>query len=632
MAKKRRPSERVEPKFGSRAKSAGFFGRSKTAAKPPAKRKAKAPAGSTTRAKPAAKPAPKATAGKTTTFRRKVAPRKTTRGATRRAPARLGLFGLLGRAIRGTVYWSVVVLIIAVTSVAGLVGYSWSKLPPSSQWTLPDRPANVRIVSADGQLITNRADTVGQTLTLAEMPAYLPQAVIAIEDRRFRYHFGIDPVGLVRAFAENVSAGHIVQGGSTLTQQLAKNLFLTPERSFERKIQEVILAVWLEASLSKDEILELYLNRVYLGAGAYGVDAAAHRYFGKSARDVTLAEAAALAALLKAPSRYSPIANPKGAEERTQLVLAAMHEQGYITDREASLAMSQEIKAVRDVAGGSGRYVADWVMDQLPSYVGALDSDVVVETTIDLRMQTLAAGALTKTLAEEGATHDVGQGAFIAMDPQGGVKAMVGGRDYAQSQFNRAVDAHRQPGSAFKPFVYLAALESGMVPETVRIDQPVSIDGWKPENYSHKYLGPVTLQLGARPVAEHRFRPARRRSRPAARRRGRPAAWCDVAADGDAVDRPRHLGGDAARDDRRLRRLRQRRRGRHPACHRAHPHPRRRRSLPAAGFGPRPDDPPRPRRDDERHAADGGDRRHRQAGGDPRLAGGRQDRDQPGFP
>ncbi|WP_291745928.1 transglycosylase domain-containing protein [Bauldia sp.] len=380
-----------------------------------------------------------------------------------------------------------------VAGIAGLVGYSWSKLPPSAEWALPDRPANVRIVSADGRLITNRADTVGQTLSLEEMPAYLPEAVIAIEDRRFRYHFGIDPIGLVRAFAENFSAGRIVQGGSTLTQQLAKNLFLTPERSFERKIQEVILAVWLEASLSKDEILELYLNRVYLGAGAYGVDAAARRYFGKSARDVSLAEAATLAALLKAPSRYSPIANPKGAEERAQLVIAAMHEQGYITDREASLAMSQEIRAVRDVAGGSGRYVADWVMDQLPSYVGALDTDVVVETSIDLRMQSLAASALNKTLAEDGEARGVSQGAFIAMDPSGAVKALIGGRDYAKSQFNRAINAHRQPGSSFKPFVYLAALEAGMVPETVRIDEPVSINGWKPENYTRKYLGPVTL-------------------------------------------------------------------------------------------------------------------------------------------
>ena len=214
-----------------------------------------------------------------------------------------------------------------------LVGYYWSKLPPTSEWALPAQPASVRIVSADGALITNRGDVAGKTLTLDEMPDYLPEAVIAIEDRRFYYHLGIDPIGLTRAAVVNLTSGGVVQGGSTLTQQLAKNLFLKPERTFERKVQEVILAVWLELSLTKREILELYLNRVYLGAGAYGVDAAAQRYFGKSAKDVTLAEAATLAGLLKAPTHYSPLLDPAASEARAQLVLAAMHEEGYIDDR-----------------------------------------------------------------------------------------------------------------------------------------------------------------------------------------------------------------------------------------------------------------------------------------------------------
>ncbi len=411
-----------------------------------------------------------------------------------RAARRRGPFAFVGRALRGVVHWAAVIVIIATTGVVGLVGYYWAKLPPTSEWALPKRPVNVRIVSADGALISNRADTTGQSLTLDEMPAFLPQAVIAIEDRRFYYHFGIDPVGLVRAVAANLRAGGVVQGGSTLTQQLAKNLFLEPERTFERKVQEVILAVWLEASLTKREILELYLNRVYLGAGAYGVDAAAHRYFGKSARDVTLAEAAALAALLKAPGRYSPLLDREAAEARTRLVLAAMRAEGYISDRETMLALSEEVRAVRDVAGGSGRYVADWVMDLLPSYVGAVDEDIVVDTTIDLRLQAAAARAIADTLADDKGEHRVGQGAFVAMDPAGAVKALVGGRDYASSPFNRAVDARRQPGSAFKPFVYLAALENGLFPESVRIDQPVKIGGWSPENYSRRYLGPVTLR------------------------------------------------------------------------------------------------------------------------------------------
>ena len=242
-----------------------------------------------------------------------------------------------------------------------------AKLPPTSEWTLPARPANVEIVAVNGALITNRGDTAGASLTLDEMPPYLPEAVIAIEDRRFYYHLGIDPIGLARAMFTNLDAGGVVQGGSTLTQQLAKNLFLKPERTFERKVQEVILAVWLEARLTKKQILELYLNRVYLGAGAYGVDAAAHRYFGKSARNLTLAEAATIAGLLKAPSHYSPLIDPAAATARARVVLAAMKDAGYISASEAAIALSQPIKPVHDVAGGSGRYVADWVMDILPA-------------------------------------------------------------------------------------------------------------------------------------------------------------------------------------------------------------------------------------------------------------------------
>ncbi|MBZ0230352.1 MAG: penicillin-binding protein, partial [Bauldia sp.] len=203
---------------------------------------------------------------------------------------------------------------------------------------------------------------------------------------------------------------------------------------------------------------------------------------------------AALAALLKAPGRYSPLLDREAAEARTRLVLAAMRAEGYISDRETMLALSEEVRAVRDVAGGSGRYVADWVMDLLPSYVGAVDEDIVVDTTIDLRLQAAAARAIADTLADDKGEHRVGQGAFVAMDPAGAVKALVGGRDYASSPFNRAVDARRQPGSAFKPFVYLAALENGLLPESVRIDQPVKIGGWSPENYSRRYLGPVTLR------------------------------------------------------------------------------------------------------------------------------------------
>jgi penicillin-binding protein 1A len=383
--------------------------------------------------------------------------------------------------------------VIGFVGVAGIVAYYASKLPPMADWTVPQRPANIRIVAENGTLITNRGGAGGSTLTLDEMPPYLPEAVVAIEDRRFYHHFGIDPLGLLRAAWVNFSAGGVVQGGSTLTQQLAKNLFLEPDRTFERKIQEVILALWLEARLTKKQILELYLNRVYLGAGAYGVDAAAHVYFGKSARSLTLAEAATLAGMLKAPSHYSPITEPEASAARAQVVLTAMREAGFIDDREASLAKSADVHPVRDVAGGSGRYVADWVMDLLPSYVGTVSQDIVVDTTIDLRLQTAADKAISDTLDVSGAKYNAGQGALVAMAPDGSVKALVGGRDYATSPFNRAVYGLRQPGSAFKPFVYLTALEDGMIPETVRVDQPVSIQGWKPQDYSKTYKGPVTL-------------------------------------------------------------------------------------------------------------------------------------------
>jgi penicillin-binding protein 1A len=397
------------------------------------------------------------------------------------------------RLVRMTMRAAVILLIIGVGTVGTIVAYYASRLPPMADWTVPKRAANVRILAANGQLISNRGDTAGQSLSLDEMSPYLPEAVIAIEDRRFYWHFGIDPIGLARAAFVNLTSGGVVQGGSTLTQQLAKNLFLQPDRTFERKVQEVILAMWLEMRLSKKQILELYLNRVYLGAGAYGVDAAAHRYFGKSARNLTLSEAATIAGLLKAPAHYSPINEPEAAAARARVVLAAMHDAGFISQRETALAMAQKVQAVHDVAGGSGRYVADWVMDILPGFVTALDQDIVVDTSINLDMQAAAARALAGTLDEDGGKSRVSQGALVAIDTSGAVKALVGGRDYSTSPFNRAVDGHRQPGSAFKPFVYLTALEAGYLPQSVVVDRPVSINGWAPENYGRKYYGPVTL-------------------------------------------------------------------------------------------------------------------------------------------
>lgn len=396
--------------------------------------------------------------------------------------------------LRRGLYWLLILGIWATIALGGVIAYYGARLPAMTSWAVPERPPNIKILGVDGNVIANRGDTGGEQIKLKQIPPYVPQAVIAIEDRRFYSHFGIDPIGLARAALSNLRAGNVRQGGSTLTQQLAKNLFLKPDRTFERKIQEVILSLWLEARYSKDEILEMYLNRVYLGAGAYGVDAAARRYFAKPASQLALAEAAVIAGLLKAPSHYSPLNDLNAAEARSQTVLAAMLDSGFITEREMSLALSAKVDPVKPPAAGSFGYAADWIADLVPGLVGSLKEDVVVDTTIDMRLQAEAAKALEEGLARDGKTYRVGQGALVAMEPDGAVRALVGGRDYGVSQFNRAVEAKRQPGSAFKPFAYLAALERGYLPETVRIDQPVAIGNWRPQNYTDSYSGPVTLQ------------------------------------------------------------------------------------------------------------------------------------------
>ncbi len=374
-----------------------------------------------------------------------------------------------------------------------LVAYYASQLPPIDQLAVPKRPPNIAILAADGSLIANRGDTGGPAVRLIDLPPYLPKAFVAIEDRRFYSHVGIDPIGISRALLRDATGSSGIEGGSTLTQQLAKNLFLTQERTLSRKMQEAILALWLERRYSKDQILELYLNRVYFGSGAYGVEAAAQKYFGKSAKFVTLSEAALLAGLMKSPTKLAPNRNLAGANERAAQVITAMAEQGHITEAMAKLALANPAQVRHDKSAGSINYAADYVMDALDDTVGAIDEDIVVTTTIDLKMQAEAERSLTDELNAKGGKFGVEQGALVALDPSGAIKAMVGGRNYADSQFNRAVAAKRQPGSSFKPFVYLAALEKGLTPDTVREDAPISVKGWNPENYSREYFGPVTL-------------------------------------------------------------------------------------------------------------------------------------------
>jgi penicillin-binding protein 1A len=397
------------------------------------------------------------------------------------------------RGSRRLLRWGLLLALWGLIILGGTVAWFALTLPPISDLTTAERRPSVTLLGSDGALIATYGDLFGEPLKLRDMPPYLPQAVIATEDRRFYHHFGVDPLGLLRAAYVNFRAGHVVQGGSTITQQLAKNLFLSPDRTMTRKIQEALLALWLEHRFTKEQLLEIYLNRVYLGAGTYGVDAAAHRYFDKSARQVTLYEAAAIAGLLKAPTRFSPARDRERAEQRTAVVLSRMVEAGYITEAQANAAAQQKAQlALAARLRPGSRYFADWIYEQTGDFVAGAGRDLVVTTTLDARLQAAAEAAIAATLAKDGGKAEVEQAALVALSPDGAVRAMVGGRDYAESQFNRATQALRQPGSAFKPFVYLAALERGMSPADRFIDQPIRIGDWQPRNYENKYRGEVT--------------------------------------------------------------------------------------------------------------------------------------------
>jgi penicillin-binding protein 1A len=391
------------------------------------------------------------------------------------------------------IYWGAVLSLWAVILGVGLVIWVGAHLPPIQSLEIPKRPPTIEIVGVDGSVLAQRGEMAGANVALKNLPPYLPEAFIAIEDRRFYSHHGVDPYGILRAALTNALHRGVSQGGSTLTQQLAKNLFLTQERTLQRKLQEAELAIWLERKYSKAEILELYLNRVYFGSGAYGVEAASQRYFGKSARTVSLTEAAMLAGLVKSPSRLAPNRNPDGAEKRAQTVLAAMAESKFITEAQAQASIAHPAISVKPAGAGTINYVADWIGEVLDDLVGQIEQSIVVETTIDPKLQSVAEAVVIDELAAKSAKFNVTQGALVAMSADGAVRAMVGGRNYAESQYNRAVTAKRQPGSAFKPFVYLTAIEAGLTPETIRLDAPLDVRGWKPENYSHEYFGPVTL-------------------------------------------------------------------------------------------------------------------------------------------
>lgn len=396
--------------------------------------------------------------------------------------------------IKRVLMWGATLGIWGGLLLGAILAYYAYDLPDVDKAMAVERRPGLSILSAQNTVIATSGDLYGEAIQITDLPDYLPQAVMATEDRRFYSHFGMDLIGLARALVTNIMSGQIRQGGSTLTQQVAKNLFLSPERSLKRKVQELLLAFWLEHKFTKDQIFTLYLNRVYFGAGTYGVEAAAQKYFSKSARRLSLYESALIAGLLKAPSKYNPRSNPKLAEERTAVVLSNMVNAGYLTKAQAENAKKHKNRIINGARPHkSARYFADWIMQQVDDFIGPLNTDLTVYTTLDMNLQKIAERKTRALLKKYAKKRNVQQAGVVALAPDGAVRAMVGGRNYSRSQFNRATQAQRQPGSAFKPFVFLAGVENGMEADDLVKDAPFSIGKWKPRNYSGKYLGDITL-------------------------------------------------------------------------------------------------------------------------------------------
>jgi penicillin-binding protein 1A len=402
---------------------------------------------------------------------------------------------------RVAAYFSLPALVVSgAISVAlvGLVylGLSWAApiLPMNTDLYALNRPAGYTFLDEKGDFVGRRGAVVGERLTLSEMPPYLPQAFLVMEDRRFYQHDGIDFRGLARAAWADLKTGRFDQGGSTITQQLVKILFLTPDRTIARKLVEVAGARQLEKLLTKDQILELYLNRIYLGAGAYGVDGAAHAYFGKSARDLTLAEATMLASLTNAPTLNSPRRNLKTAQQRSARVLRAMVSYGKLKESEIADALAHPATIVAEASNTDRNYFLDAAAEEAKSLAPRATGDLTIVTTLNVAMQDAAVTNIETVMKKRGESGKATQAALVAMSTDGAVRAMIGGRDYAQSAFNRVTKAHRSPGSAFKPFVYLTALEQGYTRDTIRYDEPIEIKDWSPDNFDGTYAGPVTLQ------------------------------------------------------------------------------------------------------------------------------------------
>ena len=401
--------------------------------------------------------------------------------------------------LQALLYWSAVAAVwIVIFGVAFLAVFAYG-LPDPTKDLEAHRQPSISYLDRSGAVVAVRGSQFTPPVDLDQLPPYVPAAFVAIEDRRFYHHFGFDPVGMARMVVVDLKARRYAQGASTITQQLARNLFLSPDQNVRRKVQELILAVWLETRFSKKEILALYLNRVYFGAGAYGIEAAAQRYFAKPAKDLTVGEAALLAGLMKGPSRYSPISDTARAERRATVVLDQMVQIKAITPQQRDTAFAQPVRVSRTLASQHASYFIDWVDSEVRAILGkskddVLQQDLVVETTIDLPIQQDAERAIQTAQAPDAKARGVQQAAMVALDGEGRVRAYVGGVDYADSQFDRASDARRQAGSSFKPFVYLTAMEMGLTPDTPVVDEPIKIGDWEPHNFTGRYLGPITLQ------------------------------------------------------------------------------------------------------------------------------------------
>lgn len=411
---------------------------------------------------------------------------------TKKKTSKKSFLGLIGRfCLLASIWGSIVLGVILLWFI--------QDLPDLNKLQSNVRTPSITIQTLDGTIVNTYGDVFEEMVRIQDLPPHVPQALLAVEDRRFYYHFGIDFFGIVRAAYQNYQAKRVVQGASTLTQQLAKDLlirqgmFEVNDRSLKRKVLDVLLAIWLEWKFTKDEILTMYLNRVYLGGGTYGIEAASQRYFNKSARELSVFEAAVIAGLMKAPTRYSPAANPEKARERAKVVLQLMQEAGFIEDAQKYFNEGMHVLESTKQEN-SFKYFSDWIMELIPNFVNAMDRDLIVVTTLDPAMQRHADKVCADYIADMGAKLKTSQLSLAAMSPDGAVRAMVGGQDYKKSQFNRVTSALRQPGSTFKMFTYLAAMEEGLNPEEMIDDSPVVIGNWRPSNFTYKSRGEISLR------------------------------------------------------------------------------------------------------------------------------------------